>query len=265
MRRPSNSIDDVIPGATITLHGVSSRPVRLDVRPDRESVKNAIISMVGNYNRLTAEVNVLTRSDERIVDELSYLDAEEAAAMKKRLGAFSGDSTLNQFKNSLLRAVTAPYPAGSEGGIALLSQIGISTNTRSSGGSGYDPTRLRGYLEIDEKALDAALETKFSAIKQLFGSDSDGDLIVDTGIAFNLDAVAKPFVETGGIITLKTGTIDSRISQDKRRIDSMERRLASKEADLKMQYGRMESAFSKMEQMSASLENFSRRNSGGER
>jgi flagellar hook-associated protein 2 len=176
------------------------------------------------------------------------------------MGVFAGDSTLNQFKSGLQQAVAAPYPTDEERDLAMLAQIGISTNTRSSGGAAYDPSRLRGYLEIDEKTLDAALETKLPAIRQLFGSDTNGDLIMDTGIAYNLETLSKPFVDTGGIITLKTGTIDSQISQDRRRIDTMERQLAAKEADLKMQYARMEGAYARMEQMSTSLDNFNQRN-----
>ena len=259
--RPSNTMTDLIPGVTITARGVSVRPVQVEVRPDREAVKESLIALVGNYNRLMAEINVLTRSDTRIIDELSYLSADELAEMRKRMGAFSGDSTLNQFKSGLQQAVSAPYPTDEERDLALLAQIGISTNTRSSGGAGYDPSRLRGYLEIDEKALDAALETKLPAIKQLFGSDTDGDLMADTGVAYNLEQLSKPFVDTGGIVTLKTGTIDSRISQDRRRIDTMERQLAAKEAELKIQYSRMEGAYARMEQMSSSLENFNQRNS----
>ncbi|MDR3166650.1 MAG: flagellar filament capping protein FliD, partial [Treponema sp.] len=232
----------------------------LGVRPDREAVKDAIISLVGNYNRLMAEVNVLTRNDDRIVEELSYLSAEEQADMKKRQGVFSGDSTLNQFKNSLQRAATAPYPTSEERELALLAQIGIGTDVRRSGGGSYDPSRLRGYLEIDEKSLDAALESKLPAIQQLFGSDTNGDLIVDSGLAYNMDAVSKPFVESGGFISLKTGTIDSRISQDQRRIETLERQLAAKEASLKVQYGQMEGAYNRMERMSTSLDQFNRQN-----
>jgi flagellar hook-associated protein 2 len=264
MIRPSNTITDIIPGVTVTARAPSDRPVTLNVTTNLEAVKDALIGMVGNYNRLMAEVNVLTRSDERIVDELTYLSADEAADMKKRLGAFSGDSTLNQFKSNLQRTVTAPYPTDMERDLAMLAQIGISTNARNQGAT-YDPSRLRGYLEIDEKALDAALETKLPAIKQLFGSDTNGDLIADTGVAVNLDALVKPFVETGGIVTLKTGTIDSRIAQDRRRIDTMDRQLAAKEAELKIQYGRMEGAYARMEQMQGSLENFSRQTGGANR
>jgi flagellar hook-associated protein 2 len=260
VKRPSNTIDDLIPSVTITAKSPSDRPVTLGVRPDRESVKDAIISLVGNYNRLMAEVNVLTRNDDRIIQELSYLSAEEQGEMKKRQGAFSGDSTLNQFRNSLLRAATAPYPTSEERELALLAQMGVGTDVRRSGGGTYDPSRLRGYLEIDEKALDTALESKLPAIQQLFGSDTNGDLIIDSGLAYTMDAVSKPFVESGGFITLKTGTIDSRISQDQRRIDTLERQLAAKEAALKVQYGQMEGAYNRMERMSTSLDQFSQQN-----
>jgi flagellar hook-associated protein 2 len=128
---------------------------------------------------------------------------------------------------------------------------------RHAGSGGYDAARLRGYLVIDEKALDAALETKLPVIQQLFGYDTDGDLIVDSGMAYNMETLSRPYVESGGFIALKTGTIDSRISQDKRRIETMDRQLTAKEAQLKIQYGQMEAAYSQMEQMSSSLDNFS--------
>jgi flagellar hook-associated protein 2 len=259
VKRPDNTIDDLIPGVALTLKSPSDRPVTLGVEPDREGIKDAVISLVGNYNRLMAEVNVLTRNDERVVEELSYLSPEEQQELRDRLGTFSGDSTLNQFKNSLQQAATAPYPTSAEEELALLAQMGIGTDVRRAGASsGYDASRLRGYLEIDEKALDAALQTRLPAIQQLFGSDTDGDLIVDSGIAFALDRLSRPYVETGGLIALKTGTIDSRISQEERRIETMERQLAAKEATLKNQYGQMEGAYNRMEQMSGSLDTFSR-------
>jgi flagellar hook-associated protein 2 len=258
--RASNTIDDLIPGVTLTVKAPSDRPVKLEVVPDRESVKESIISLVGNYNRLMAEVNVLTRNDDRLVQELSYLSPEEQEAMRKKLGVFSGESTLTQFKAGLQRVAVGSYLTSMDRDLTMLPQIGIGTDVRKAGASaGYDPSRLRGYLEIDEKTLDAALETKLSAIQQLFGYDTDGDLIVDSGVAYMMDMLTKPYVETGGVITLKTGSIDSRILQDNRRIETMDRQLAAKESSLKNQYAQMEGAYSRMEQMSTSLDQFSQR------
>ena len=271
--RPSNSINDIIPGLTLNVKGVSDKPALLTVSGDTEAVKDAIISFVGNYNRLMAEINILTapsrasqpgqkpRADERVIDELTYLTADEKAAMKERLGIFSGDTTLTSLKSSLQRTITAPYPTFLERELAMLSQIGIGTSIGDRGG-GYDIANMRGYLNINEKVLDAALENKIPAIKQLFASDTSGDLIADTGVAFNVDTFLKPFTDKGGIISLKTDTIDSRITQDKRKIDTMERQLAAKEAELKIQYSRMEAAYARMEQMTNSLDNFSQQNRG---
>ena len=231
MIRPSNIIDDIVPGVTLTARNTTDRPVRLDVTTDREGVKNAIVNLVGNYNLLMAELNVLTRTDPRVIDDLTFLDREEAEEMRQRLGIFSSDSTLNQVRNNLQRAVTSPYPTDAERDLAMLAQIGISTNALGSGATGYNPALLRGYLQINKRELDAALERNLHPIRQLFGSDIDGDMIIDTGVAFNLDTIARPFVETGGIIALKTGSIDSQISQDRRRIETMDRQLAAKEAD----------------------------------
>ncbi|MDR3019346.1 MAG: flagellar filament capping protein FliD [Treponema sp.] len=260
IKRPTNNIDDLIPGVTLNIRGVSERPVELSVKADVDSVKDAIISFVGNYNRLMAEINVLTRRDDRIVDEITYLTKDEADEMRKKLGVFSGDSTLNNFRSNLQRTVSAPYPTSLERELSMLAQIGISTNASRS--TGYDVSRLRGYLDIDPAVLDAALDAKIPAIKELFASDTTGDMLADTGVAFNVDQLLRPFVDTGGIISLKTGTLDSRINQDERRITTLDRQLAAKEQELRIQYSRMEAAYSRMEQMSSSIENFNQQNRG---
>ncbi|MHB9292636.1 putative flagellar hook-associated protein 2 [Hollandina sp. SP2] len=256
--RPTNKIDDLIPGLTISARSPSDKPIQLKVEPDWEAVKDAVISLVGNYNRLMADLNVLTRNDDRVIQELSYLSEDEQGDLRKRLGVFMGDSILTQFKTSLQRAAAATYPTSVNQDLALLAQIGIGTDIRGGGSSsGYDPARLRGYLEINEKTLDGALQTNLPAIAQLFGSDTNGDFIVDSGIAYAFEILTKPFVETGGIIALKSGTIDSQISQEQRRVETLERQLALKEASLKNQYGQMEGAYNRMERMSSSLDQFS--------
>ena len=257
--RSSNEIDDLIPGVKLTLRSSSDVPIKLNVEPDRDAAKEAVISLVGNYNRLVAEVNVLTRADNAIIRELTYLEPDERVEMEKKLGALQGDSTLNQFKTNLQRAAASPYPTSAERELALLSQLGVSTDARrTGGGGGYDATRLRGYLEIDEKTLDAAIRDRLPAIRELFGSDTDGDLIIDSGFAFTVDSLTKPFVETGGILALKTGTLDTRVAQEKRRIETLDRQLIAKEDDLKRKYGLMEGSLNRMERTSSSIDQFNK-------
>jgi len=287
--RPTNEIDDLIPGVTLKLKGASERPVRLQVEMDTEGVKDAIISFIGNYNRLMAEINILTarssfsgiieeiqdpitkqikqvyktNADDTILNELTYLTADERAEMRNRLGVFNNDSTLSQIRNTLMRIVTDPYPNTADESLNLLIQIGIGTDIRRTGGA--NPSKLRGYLEIDEKVLDAAISKNLPAVKQLFGSDTTGDLLVNTGIAYSVDALTKPYVESTGIFALKAGNIDSKIQQESRRIETLDRQLAAKEADLKRQYSQMEGAYNRMEQMGTSLDRFQQQNSNNNR
>jgi len=257
--RSGNEIDDLIPGVTISLKGVSDRPVTLQVEPNTESIKDSIITMVGNYNRLMAELNILTRNDSTVINELTYLTREEKDAYSERLGAFSGDSTLMQIRNGLLRIVTSPHDTSDEYDLSLLAQIGISTDIRMGGG--VDASRLRGYLDIDPKVLDSAIASNLPAIKQLFAYDSTGDLLADSGVAYSIDRLVRPYVETGGLFAQKTSTMSSRIDQEKRRIETLDRQLLAKEADLKKQYSMMEGAYARMEQMSSSFDRFQQQNS----
>jgi len=261
IKRSTNTIGDLIPGVTITAKIPSDKPVLLVVEPDRETIKEAIISMVANYNRLMADINVLTRNDDRIIQELSYLSETERTDLRKRMGAFAGDSILGQFKATLQRVVSVPYSISERQDFALLAQIGIGTDVRGSGSMGYDPARLRGYLEIDEKVLDAALANDITVVQRLFGYDTTGDYIVNSGVAYNLETLSKPYTEIGGIIALKTGTIDSRISQENRRIETLDRQLAAKESALKSQYSQMEAAYNRLERMTTSLDQFTQQNS----
>ncbi len=166
--------------------------------------------------------------------------------------------TISGIRTSAQRIMTDPY--GTRSGPMILSTLGISTNAGSS--SGYNASRLRGYLEIDEKKLDEALKGNFLAVKDLFGYDSDGDLIVDSGVAYMLDTLTKSYVETGGILAVKNTTLDGQVSRIQKEIATLDVQLARKEADLKRKYGMMEGALGQMESTSSAWDNFNKQGSG---
>lgn len=256
--RDGNSVSDLIPGVTLNLQEASDKKIRLKVEPDREKSKEAIIELVGNYNRLMADINILSRNDERLVQEITYYTDEERKTATERLGLLQGDSTLNLLRTSMQRIVTSPYPIGETS--AVLGQIGVSTNANRGGAGGYDAARLRGYLEIDEEALGRALRDDFETVRRLFGYDTDGDLLVDSGVAYGLDALFRPYVETGGILAVKTRTFDTQIASQKTRIETLDRQLIAKEAELRRKYGMMEGALQSMERSSQDIGNFMKQN-----
>jgi flagellar hook-associated protein 2 len=259
--RPSNEVSDIVPGVTLNLRAASEKPVKLKVEPDREAAQDAVIKLVGGYNRLVAQINILTRADEAIIGEIDYFTDEERKAAKERLGLLLGDSTLSLLKSSLQRSMTATYETRDGSAMTLLSQLGVASDARAPGSvQGYDKTKMRGYLEIDEDTLKKALNERFEAVKELFGYDTDGDLIVNSGVAYALDTTLKPYVETGGIVSLKTGTLDAQRAREKTGIETMDRQLAAKEEELKRKYGQMEGALNRMEGTAGSIENFNNQN-----
>jgi flagellar hook-associated protein 2 len=261
--RPTNAISDVIPGVTLNVKAASDKSVRLKVQPDREGVQTAIVAFVGNYNKLMAQINILTRSDEAIINEITYFSDDEKKAAKTRLGTLQGDSTLSMLSSALQRTMTTPYETKDGKEMILLSQLGIATNASKPGATqAYDQSKMRGYLEIEDETLGKALDEHFEAAKQLFGSDSNGDLIVDSGLAYALDTLIKPYVETGGILSLKTGTLDTQLANEKKKLETLDSQLATKEQDLKEKYGSMEASLNKMESSSSAIDSFSKQNSG---
>lgn len=255
--RPTNTIDDLVPGVTLSVHETVEKPVSISVAPDTETAKEAVISFVANYNRVMAEINILSQNKPEIITELQYFTQEETEEAEEKLGMMQGDMTLNTLKSALQRITSNPYTADDNSEFKLLSQIGIST--RADSGGGLDASRLRGYLEIDENRLDNALENSIQSVKSLFGFDSDGDLVVDSGAAVEMEKNVTPYVQTGGIFSIRTSGLATRITETERKITQMDQQLEAKEASLRQKYSQMEGALNRLESQSESLSNFNRR------
>ena len=257
IRREKNDIDDVIPEITLHLHDKTEKTATLTVKADVEASKNALINFVGKYNQTIAQLNVLSQTNEEIINELDYLTDEEVETMKSRLGLFQTDFSLGSIKSNLSTILNTSYAFSDDAEITMLNQIGISTNASGTSGS-YSQSRLRGYLEIDEKKLDSALENHLDDIKALFGYDSDGDLIVDSGIAFNVDKQVSAYTQTGGILSMRTSSLDSKIKSSESKITKLEDQMNQKEAEYKKKFGSMESSLNSLESQQTAISNFTK-------
>ncbi|MDA3938688.1 MAG: flagellar filament capping protein FliD [Spirochaetia bacterium] len=257
--RDTNSIDDLIQGVTLELTGISSKDIEIDIKPDKESIKNGIIAFVGNYNQVLQNIHILTSNDAGVISELEYLTNDEKETAKKNLGVFQGDMTFSQLKNRLQQIAMEAYETTGSNNLSLLAQIGISTNSSGFGG-GINKTKLRGYLEINEDKLDESLTGDVQQIKELFGTDTDGDLIIDTGAAYEMDRYISSYTQIGGLVSTRISGIDNQIKTTETNILNMNRKLDDKELELRIKFGRMESALKTMEDSSRSIENFSNNN-----
>ncbi len=253
--RPTNTIDDVVPHVTLNIHNPTEKTETIEIAADKEAAKNALIQFVGTYNQVIAEMNILSTNKPEIISELDYLSPEEAEDASKRLGMFQSDYSLTQNKTQMQSIVAANYNWAENAPITMLSQIGISTRA-TGGGAGYTASQLRGYLEIDEKKLDSSLESNLEDIKNIFGYDKDGDLIMDSGIGVALDKQIGSWVSTGGIIANKNRGIAQKITASEANIRRLETQIDRKEAELKAKYGQMEGTLNSLQGQANTISNF---------
>ncbi len=255
--RPSNEIDDVVPEITLNVHDKTEKTATIAVKVDTEASKNALIEFVGKYNQAVAKINVLSQNKPEIITELDYLTDDEKEKLTSQLGIFSTDFSLTNIKSNMQAILSSNYRFEENSTVTALAQLGIATNASGFSGS-YSQSKLRGYLEIDEKKLDDALENHLDDIKNLFGYDTDGDLIIDEGIAFKLDKQITAYTQTGGILALKTSTLDSKIKSSQTRITKLEDQMEKKEAELRQKYSSMQGSLSSLENQQTTISNFTK-------
>ncbi len=256
--RDSNEIDDLIPGTTLELQAPSQGPVSLEVGPDLEPIKESVIGFLSKYNEFVADLNILTRREEGILEEISYLEGDEREQAKERLGMLQGDSGLNQMRSRLQQIMMNSYPTDAGQELNMLAQMGISTNASGANTGSVDSSRLRGYLEMDEEQFDAALEDNLDAVKQLFGSDSDGDMRMDEGVAYRVEEYMRPAVQSGGFFQNRQGSLDSRIARTEDDMSDYSDHLDRYEQRLRREFGEVEEAMDEMDRNERALERLNR-------
>ena len=255
--RDTNAVSDVIPGVTLNLQAPSTDPVKIKIEPDKKAIKDSVITFLGSYNRLLTDILVLTTlrpdnpSASPLLQEASYLSDDEKKTEADRMGKLQGDIGLNQIKNALQRVMMDPYKTGTP--LSLLAQAGISTNSQGTSGDRVNQSKLRGYMEMDEPTFDAAVAGNIDGVKKLFGSSTDGTLIVNSGAAFSVDELLKPSTQLGGFNATKVSTIDGQIKAKDKEIADYNDYLVRYQADLKRKYGEMEASLNAMNKNAQSL------------
>lgn len=261
--RDTNDIDDLVTGLTLNIQSSSPDPVTLDIQPDTEYAKNQLINFVYKYNELVTRLSILTNSDNSntsVIDEKENWTDDQRKEAKKELGMFKGEYTLIRLKNTLQTIMSSSYETSEGSKLSLLKQIGISTNETGTGSAG-DFSRLRGYLEINENVLDSALKDHQTAIRDLFGKDTNGDLVIDSGIGKKLDEQLTAYTQTGGFYSTKISGIDYDIDNKNKDISDYKEKMDDYEANLKRKYGNMESMLNQLKATGNSIDNFNNQNS----
>jgi flagellar hook-associated protein 2 len=164
IERQSNTIEDVFSGVTLSLFKAEpGTTVQLDVEPDLNQVKQAIVDFVDAYNELRSFLNQQALTD---VPE----DDETGA------GILAGTSALSEIRSRLAASIGAAVQSD-DAALSVLAQIGI---TFQDAGQTGDPLSVNT-LKIDQTRLDEALLNETEAVRELFAfgmSSSSPDVVL---------------------------------------------------------------------------------------
>ncbi|RKZ94501.1 MAG: flagellar cap protein [Gammaproteobacteria bacterium] len=212
--RDNNSFSDVITGVNFTLNKADVGVVEtLTVALDSGSVKSKVDDFVTAYNSLADTMKTL-----------SAYDPDSG-----RAGALQGDSLLRGVQNQIRQTLTSGV-AGLDFG--TLAEAGVTTNEA-------------GHLEVDSDKLDDVIDNDFTAISQLFASEN--------GLANSLDTILEAYISSGGTLSSRTESIQSRIDlidDDRSRLNT---RLAALEARYTAQFTAMDILVSQLQSLGSAL------------
>ena len=93
-------------------------------------------------------------------------------------------------------------------------------------------------------------------VKTFFGYDSDGDIIIDDGLAFSIYEYLNPYTQRGGIFFTKMTGVEDKIKISEKKIVAYDKKLSQKETELKRKYGAMEGTLKSLSKQSDAISNF---------
>src|SRR3954465_5639842 len=225
---PSNVVTDAIPGASLTLKGVTtvSGPVTVTVgapAPDNAGITAKVKAFVDQYNSTLDFV----RSK---LDEKKVVNPQTTADQQK--GLLNGDTMLEGILSQLRNAMTATYAPGNPTTLDQMNEIGVSTGAATSGALSADA--IKGKLVFDTTKFSAALASDPTAVKNLVSGTS--------GFGVALDNLLAPTLQAGGTMASRLSSEDTKQKDLNDRIAAMQVLLDKKQETLKAQFTAMETA-----------------------
>ncbi|AMG76432.1 MULTISPECIES: flagellar filament capping protein FliD [Sphingopyxis] len=201
--RPSNTIDDVLPGLSLTLKKAApGQPVDIGASRPLDMIRQTAGDFVDVFNQLKKSLT-------------------SAASLA------GGTTSLRQLESELGSLVSKTLT--SHGSINKLSDIGISLTKD-------------GLLALDSAKLEKALASDAGAVEALFNPrrDATHTEATDPGIAFVLDAIRDKAVASDGVLGRATSMLDARRASLAEQLEKVEAREDIYRKRLEKQYGALD-------------------------
>lgn len=210
----SNRVEDAIQGLTLNL--VETGTTTIEVERDSAAIKKAVTGFAEAYNDLQGTIDNLTRFDQETGSR----------------GELLGDNTLRGI-DSRLRALVGGSLA--DGELRTLADLGINL-------------AVDGTLEVDDEALDDAVENRLGAVTRLFAGGGDND-----GLATLLERTLAEIVDDGGTLEDATEGLETSIGNLQEHYTRTEARIEATLTRYRRQFQQLDSMIAQMNATSSYL------------
>ena len=238
--RTSNTVTDAVAGLELTLNGLTTAPVQVEVtvpEVDDTGLAARVKAFVEAYNAVVDATRSRT-AEKRVASPTTLTDAKK--------GVLFGDSGLTTMLSQLRTAVMDPIGVGTSLTMDEFAEIGVSTGNPTGGQS--NPDALAGKLQFDEAKFLKAYEADPSSVERLLrGTD------FSTGLSARLDTIIKPFTEGGGLFDGRINAAGSEVTRLTDQLKRMDERLGRKEEYLRRQFTALETALMRLNAQSTEI------------
>ena len=228
--RPTNTIDDVIPGMTFDLLGPTTGAVAVQLNRDSSGVKERVQSLVTAYNNMVSDFGILTgpASD----------DEEDIYS-----GSLRGDSTVRSVLSQIRQVFFGESDTGGES-ITSLRDMGVSVDKD-------------GVVTLDETVLDEALANNFeevvSALAGRTTEEVDGETVIRQGLGAEMASRLRALMGPSGLILSQSSSAENQVSRYEEQLEKLETRMEGILERYTKQFAAMESIVGQLTSMRESL------------
>lgn len=221
LTRSSNTLTDVVDGATLNLMNISTSDVTLNITNDKSALKTNIQEMVNSYNDLLL-----------LFDNFTAVDSEAEMA-----GALSDDTSIVRFLKTKIKNVVFSNSSSGSGSITALRSIGVSIDQY-------------GKVTFNESEYDAAISASYDDVVTMLTADtSNENLFTDSnkGLAQDVATALADFTDATGVVTVREAGSKTELADHQDELTKLEARMDSV-------YNRYLEQFGVMEKLMASLD-----------
>ena len=216
----SNTLDSVIPGASITLYKKDpATTVVIDIGEDPTALKTKLQSFITAYNDLVKFANEQTK-----------------AAGNGDSASIARDPMVRQLRSQLREALNTEYATG--GAYTYLSQIGVELTQT-------------GTLQLNETAFNDAMANGSADVAAVLAGTA-----TVPGALVSIESMLEEYTQSNGFLLEARDQLNDAADRLDKQIESMEVRLALRRAALQQEFIAADAAMARLKNQAGSLASF---------